>query len=357
MVFTKNPFDDCLDIGPSRGQRVEEYTFQLINGVTGQLLGFVNPERSNPPVLTHDTSGAVKRRLTLNLHVSDTARIDPIQDRILPFVTICGVKYPLGRYMFTAPITSISTGGKRSQHTLLDEGFIIDQQLEQPFTSTAQVGDAIRAVLATGTFTFDINVPSTEFSAVGSFNAGQTRGQVLDTYATQGDYMPYWMNHKSQFEMVRTIDPATAVPDFDFDLANNVKRNSVSQTTDILDAPNRFIVISNTGDAAAAPIVGIYDVPATAPFSIVQRGFVIPKVQDLQINSAGQAQAMARNLGLRKTVFERVTVDTMNDPRHDGYDVIHFLGDNWLELSWSMTLTPGGTMTHTMRKGYVDVTS
>jgi hypothetical protein len=352
MVYTTNPFNDCLDVGPSRGQRTERFVFQHINGVTGQVLGVVNPDRTTPPVLTHDTTGAIKRRLTMNLNEFDTPKINPIQDRILPFCIICGVTYPLGRYMFTTPMFTESTGGERGQFTLLDEGFIIDQQLESPYASTAEVGVAIRGLLATGTFTFDINVPSTEYAAVGAFTAGQTRGQGLDTYATQGDYMPYWMNNAGEFQMVRTVDPATAVPDFDYDLANNVKRDTITRTTDILDAPNRFIVISNSGDAANTPIVGTYDVPNTAPFSVVQRGFVVPSVVDLQSNATTQATAMARNLGLRKTVFDRVTLDTMLDPRHDSYNVIHFLGENWLELGWTMNLFPGGAMQHVMRKGY-----
>jgi hypothetical protein len=160
------------------------------------------------------------------------------------------------------------------------------------------------------------------------------------------------MNNAGEFQMVRTVDPATAVPDFDYDLANNVKRDTITRTTDILDAPNRFIVISNSGDAANTPIVGTYDVPNTAPFSVVQRGFVVPSVVDLQSNATTQATAMARNLGLRKTVFDRVTLDTMLDPRHDSYNVIHFLGENWLELGWTMNLFPGGAMQHVMRKGY-----
>lgn len=352
MVYTTNPFNDFLDFGPARGQRVERYTFQHINGVTGQLLGYVHPTKDQPPVLTHDTTSSIKRRLTFNLAQFETPTVDAIQDRILPFMTVGGVTYPLGRYMFTAPIVTLTSGGHLGQFTLVDEGFIIDQQLESAFTSKTFVDAAIRKLLATGNFTFDVSIEATDLLATGSFNAGQTRGQALDTYATQGDYMPYWMSHANVFTMVRTFDPADAIPDFDFDTSGKVRRNSISQTTDTLDAPNRFIVISNTGDQVTAPIVGIYDVPATAPFSIQKRGFVIPKIVDLQITDQPQAKAMARNLGIRKTVFERITVDTANDPRHDSYDVIHFLGDNWLELTWTMNLIPGGVMTHTMRKSY-----
>jgi hypothetical protein len=110
--------------------------------------------------------------------------------------------------------------------------------------------------------------------------------------------------------------------------------------------------MSNANDAATAPIVGTYDVPASAPHSIINRGFVIPDTRDAQLATQLQATAAARNIGLRATVYERVTLNTSIDPRHDSYNVIHWAGANWLELSWSMTLSPGAPMQHTMRKAY-----
>jgi hypothetical protein len=127
-------------------------------------------------------------------------------------------------------------------------------------------------------------------------------------------------------------------------------------TNDLLDAPNRFIVISNgavSASAAAIPIVGRYDIPSSAPHSIANRGFVIPSVEERQLDTQAQADAAARNLGQRQTIFERTTLSTAPDPRHDGYDVIRWQGENWLELGWSLPMAEGAAMTHTMRKSYL----
>ncbi len=83
------------------------------------------------------------------------------------------------------------------------------------------------------------------------------------------------------------------------------------------------------------------------------RGFYITQAQTLQMFNADQAQAVATGLANRFTVFETTTLNTPPDPRHDSYDVIFWLGSLWLELGWSMTLTPGGVMGHTLRKAYM----
>lgn len=335
-----------------RGQRVESFQFTLINGLTNEPLRELTPERGSAPSLSHDTTSSVKRRLTLQLGVNDTASVNVLTDRITPYMTVNGVTYPLGRYMFTSPTITVSTGGNRGQYTLLDEGFIIDQQLERGYNASTGVRDAILGILEDLPLQ-GIDVASSPYLASGSFSAGQTRGQAIEAYATQGDYFSYWMGNDSLFHMIRTIDPALEIPDFDFDAGFRVVRDSISETSDIIDAPNKFIVVSNSNEATEVPIVGVYEVPSTAPFSIFQRGFTIPKTQDIQAATQIQATAAARNLGIRSTVFERVTMNTMLDPRHDSYNVIRWAGENWLELSWTMTLTPGGPMQHTMRKAYM----
>jgi hypothetical protein len=98
--------------------------------------------------------------------------------------------------------------------------------------------------------------------------------------------------------------------------------------------------------------VGEASVPQSAPHSLKNRGFEILEVQTLQASSTGQAGAIAKNLMLRQTLFETTSLTTAPDPRHDSYNVIRWQGELWLELAWSMALTEGGGMNHSMRKAY-----
>ena len=349
-LTTDDP-SSVLDLDESIGQRSSTFTFELVDGVSGILLGYVTPIREAASI-THDTSRTVKRELRIDLGVSDTAAINPITDRIMPRMIIGGQTWDLGRFMFADETDLQSTGGTRSTLLLLDEMNLIDQQISEGFTSTTVATAAVLELLA-GLPLVGINLEPSPYPAAVSAQAGTNRGQILEALATQGDMMTPWMDNHGLFRMIRTVDPDTATPTLDFDRGNRVIRSTIADTSDLLTAPNRFVVISNSGEALAAAVYGVYDVPPTAPYSISARGFVIPQVMNLQVATSAQAAAMARNIGIRQSVFQRTQLSTAPDPRHDSYDVIRWQGVNWLELGWSMTLRDGAPMTHTLRRSFM----
>jgi hypothetical protein len=339
-----------LDLDDGIGQRRATYRFDLVDAVSGENLGQLHPIRSGAAIV-HDTSRTIKRDLRVNFGVADTAAINPLTDRIMPSMLIAGRVYPLGRYMFTDETDLVSTGGTLADTALLDEMFIVDQQQSAAFSS-AQSATAAVIDFLTGLPLPGVDVEASPYPAVGSWPPGTTGGQILEALATQGDYMTPWLDNNGVFRMVRTVDPDTAVPTLDFDRGHRVIADSITETSDLLRAPNRFVVTSNSGDAQTAAIVGTYDVPPSAPYSIAQRGFAIPQVLSLQLADAAQATAVARNLGIRQSVFRRTQVATPPDPRHDSYDVIRWQGVNWLELGWTMTLEEGAPMTHVLRRSF-----
>lgn len=339
-----------LDIDTGIGQRVATWRFDLLDAVSGENLGQVHPIRPGATI-THDTTRTIKRDLRVAFGKDDTAAINPLTDRILPVMLIDSQEWPLGRFMFTDSTDLQSTGGTLGDMALVDEMFIVDQQISAAFSSTQSATAAVIDFLE-GQPLVGVNVEASPYPAVGAWAPGTTGGQVLEALATQGDYMTPWMDSNGIFRMVRTIDPDTAVPTLDFDRGQRVITGTITGTSDLLRAPNRFIVTSNSGDAQTAAIVGTYDVPPSAPYSIAARGFVIPQVVNLQVSSSTQAAAAARNLGIRQAVFRRANLSTPPDPRHDSYDVIRWLGVNWLELAWTMTLQEGSPMTHVLRRSF-----
>lgn len=349
--MTTKPFDDQLDLARWVGQRSATFRFRRVHGVTNEPLGDITPISNTVPVLSHDTSRTIKRQVTMSLGAADTATIDPVAERITIAMLMKGVEFPLGRYVFTSHNELRYTSGRLGVVTLYDEMFVVDQQLETGFTALGgSVGtDVLR--LVTG-LPVSVIIDPTDFSSTGSWNAGTTRGQALNALAVQGDYLSPWFANDGKMHVVRTIDPGSTIPALNWDAGSVVFLGSVIETNDLLSAPNRFVVISNSGDAGDAAIVGTYDVPASAPHSVQNRGFIIPDVQDIQVMTTAQATAAARNLGLRQTIFERREIATPPDPRHDSYDVVRWDGVNWLEIAWSMTLIEGGAMSHILRKAY-----
>jgi hypothetical protein len=343
--------DPTFDLDTCVGQRQATFQFHLVNALTGQVLGQLFPIMDTAPTLTHDTTRTTKRGLALLLDVADTAAINTLTDRVTVSMLIAGGTHPLGRYMFTDQSRVRSTGGLQSAVQLVDEMFLVDQKISDSFAATgAAFLDTLHKLL--DPLPVEVDIAATPFAAVGGWGSGTNRGQIVDALATQGGYFSPWFANDGRMKFIRIIDPAAVVPALDFDTTNHVMADTIVETDDLLDAPNRFVVIGNGVDAASSAIVGVYDVPASAPYSITNRGFVVPDVRSMQVTSTAQAQAAARQIGIQAVVFSRTELSTPPDPRHDSYDVIRWQGVQWLEIGWSMQLVEGGDMKHVMRRVY-----
>lgn len=349
MVLTDIPRDPLLDLDPWVGQRACTFTFTLVNAGTHDILGQINPIRGSAN-LTHDTGRTIKRQLILSLGTHDSANVNPVSDRVLlEMVFQNGATYPLGRYMFTAPIKQKYTSGNLTSATMSDEMFLVDQPILAGLGIGGPIDSLIREVLKGLPIAYEIE--TSEYNSQESWAIGTTRGQILDALSVTGDFFTPWFDNTGKFRMVRTFNPATRIPSIDLDQGNRVLRGTINEETDLLTAPNVFLVVSNSS-GGSTPIVGRATIPSTAPHSVENRGFELIQTQTLALSDAGQAQSVANGLVSRQTIFEKVTLTTPPDPRHDSYNVIRWDGANWLELSWSMQLEEGGTMTHVLRKGY-----
>lgn len=341
--------DPFFDLPDGTGQRSATFRFELIDGVTGGFLGDLTPIRGAS--LTHDTSRTIKRSLTMTLGVADSAAVDPVNNRIDPYMVLPnGTEYKLGRYVFTDNSRQFFTPGRISSVSLVDEMLVVDQQIEVGISGTNRSVETVILEALDG-FTFVIEMEATQYSSQQSWAVGANRGSVLQALALTGDYFSPWFDFNRNLRFIRSFDPAKVPATFDYDAGNQVLQAGIVETDDLLTAPNRFVVISNT-NTTDSPIVGTADVPNSAPHSIAKRGFVVPNVQDLSAIDNPQAEAIATNLALRQTVFERVSLQTPPDPRHDSYDVITWQGERWLELAWTMRLEEGAPMTHVLRKAY-----
>lgn len=347
VTFAPNP---KLDLSRYVGKRTEKFIFQWIDGITGQIFGYLHP-KADSVTLSHNTESSIKRQLDLELDFNETSQVNIIRDRILPFIVIDGISYPLGRYMFTDDTQNVKSEGNFGSYTLLDESFAIDTELDAGWSPQGRsIPISIRQLLSPIPF-IRTRIEPSPFDAIGSFAIATSRLSVLETYEELGDYFPFWMDHEGVLRMIRTKDPAVEVPDFSYDDNPSIVPG-IAKTTDLFTRPNRFVVIGDTNNSSSQPIVGRADIPSSAPHSIQNRGFVVPKIDRKSVSSVGQATAIARNLALRDTVIENLEFDTPLDPRHDSYNVLHLLGENWLEYAWSMDLRAGGRMSHSARRFY-----
>jgi hypothetical protein len=368
-MLTNFPYDPLLDLAPWVGQRQCTYRFNLVNGTSGLNKGEITPIRGAS--LSHDTGRTIKRQLSLGLGVADTALVDPVQDRVLvTMVFPNGQEYPLGRYMFTAESDQIFTSGELANVVLNDEMYLVDQAVTQGFdgsttslsntnpaaTSPASspAGFSITSVVVA---LFDelpvkINIEPSQFTSTQSWGIGTRRGSIVEDLALTGAYFSPWFGNDAYMHWIQAFNPAFAIPDFDWDAGNQVMRSSVLRSSNILNAPNRIVVISNAPSNKKEPTFAVANVPPNAPHSFEKRGFIIADVRDVASVTTAQCAAIAQNLIERQMIFETTTLTTAPDPRHDSYNVVKWQNSLWLELAWTMQLTEGQPMSHTLRRSY-----
>jgi hypothetical protein len=286
-----------------------------------------------------------------------------------------GQEYPLGRFCFTQQSEQVFTSGNLSNIVLNDEMAIINQQITSSIDAAslalttspgvpadigafasgiANRGSAISRVLAILLADFDIQaeVEPSPFVVNQAWGAGTTRGQIIENLALAGDYFSPWLDNNGVMQFIRAFNPAKAIPDFDWDAGKQVMRSSLVRDSDVLTAPNRYVVISNSSATPNRAVFGSADVPNNAPNSFENRGFYIPQVIDTQALTSTQCQAIAENLVQRSSIYETFSIDTAPDPRHDGYNVIKWQGAIWLETAWTMVLSEGQPMNHKLRRAY-----
>lgn len=358
--------DDVLNLPAYIGQVGCSFRFDVTDGSTGVALGTVTPLADSPPSLEHDAESTISRRLTgLTLGVADSAAINPLSDRIAVTMVLGDrqrTQFPLGRYMFADAVRARHSQGTITPATLFDEMFIVDQALEQGFNANGQAADIAILRLLDGLPIGEIYLDAATQSSTLSWGAGSSRGTALTELATVGGLFKPYFNHLNQLRGIRAFEPGDRPADIDLDAPPRVWRDSIAESDDLLSAPNRYIVVSNnTGGQfstdgeelpAPDPVVGVYDVPSTAPHSISQRGFVLPKVLDRQVITSTAAAVYARTYGRQRDVFQRVELSTAPDPRHDGWQVVKWDDRLWLETGWSMVLAAGGEMRHKLRRVY-----
>lgn len=350
--------DPRLELAAYVGQRAATFRFELVDIVTGYRRE-IHPLRNTAPTLTHDTRRTIKRTLTnMQLDKTDTVAFNTITSRLEVSMIIRGETYPMGRYVPSAQVRRLHTSGITSAVSFYDEGVIVDQQLDTSFGPTPPYAVESVPQMITRLLTpigIDFYVESSQYTSSGSWSIGTRRGQVVETLALDGDYFSPWFDHTSTMRFIRSFDPATSLATFELDEGTRVLRERVIESDDLIEIPNRFVIVGNGAGvvgSGSSPIVGTADVPSSAPHSIQNRGFVVPSTQTLQVDSMEQASAIARNLAIRNTAIEQVELLTAPDPRHDSYDVLHWRGDHWLETSWSLTLQEGAPMQHIAQRSY-----
>lgn len=353
----KTPINVKLDGLAYVGQRSTTWRFDLVDAVTGYRRA-IHPVISSSAGIRHDTRSTIKRQITgLTLDETDTAAFSSLSSRLEPFMIVGDDEFQVGRYVPSDWARFTLSSGTTSSASFYDEGFIVDQQISQAFGADSENGEVVSSMIQRflaryPAITYYVEGVLPSYVSLGSWSAGTRGGFILDQLALDGDFLSPWFDNASVLQFKRSVE--SELPTFDFDEGSQVIREQVIESDNLINAPNRFVVIDNGASSFKQPIIGSADVPSSAPHSIANRGFVVADVLNRQLVTQAQATAIAVNLARNQTLVEQVELQTLPDPRHDSYDVVLWQEKRWVEIAWNLPFTSGAPMSHTMRRNYGD---
>lgn len=350
MTVTPNAL---LDLAPGIGQVASMRRYQVLDPDL-HVLGDIHPLRASN--ISCNGSGSIKRRLNgIQLGASDLRNIDLFRERIRPlWVLEDGTEWPMGVYVFTAAAVNRGTYASTLGATLYDQDFILDQATRASFglDPGGSVLNAIERLLSQVNIShYSIPVSSSRVVADPvNWPSGTSRLKILRELCDLAGWLPPFFDNNGVLVIKPPPDIVRDLPDHTY-RSNRVKRKSLVENDNLLNAPNVYIVICNGpsgGDISAAA-----QVDPALPFSVENRGFEVTSVTRVQgLTSSTQAQQMANTLAAGGAKgYKNVRFEGTPDPRHDVFQTIEWEASIYRELSWDLKLRPGGPMSHVLTLG------
>lgn len=353
--------DELLDLAVAK--RASSFRFDVLDVALNEV-GTADVSAASPPSISNDTDRAIKRQLSgLRMSPAQAAELDPLSSRLRPVMILQdGTEWPLGVFLFSGYDRTRYSWGEVPMPTLHDQGVILDQACERTISHPpgSLVTDRLGWLLARfdlpAGYVIQSSTARTSAKSAMVWPAGTSYKNILtETAALAGFYSGYFDNAGVlQFRAPGAADGSSGT-DLWYptrpDGPSRVLAGSVVVSDDLLNAPNRYIVIDSS--ATDVPVFGWFDVPASAPHSAANRGFIVSSVTDRQgVGSNTNAMNVGRSLYAAARSYEWLTFDSPPDPRHDTFQTVDFDGVVYRETGWSMTLEAGGKMSHELRRTY-----
>ena len=339
--------------------RTIDFKYVIVRG--GADYGELQALPSSPPRIRADDGAEIKT--SLNGSFAPHAEIDWMTDEIRPELILNGVSYPLGVFL-PASVTFQEDETSRSvQVEAYDRCWVVrdtktETVLSFPAGQTYQ--KTITDLLAMAGIAIVNMTPSSATLAETreDWPVGTSVLQIVNELAAEINYAPLWFDELG----AAILEPAALPSAENVDHVYNEREVSsmilpqLSRSTDIYSAPNVFVCVCSNPDKSGPMVATAENNMPTSPLSIARRGRRITQVEKLK-NIANQAELQAyadRLVNQSLLTGETIELQTALMPGHGVGDAVALLLGGDVELcvehAWSMDLSVGGTMTHTLEK-------
>lgn len=353
------------------GQRQATVRFDLLDR-TNSFLGVLDIDKGSVPTVENNINRSPKRQLNgLRLPPSTTAEVNTLTERVRPvWVMQTGDELPLGVFLFAdasrhrafySSAQFVTPGNAvGSDATMVDQLMPLDYPtggvtMYRPGTRFADA--LVEQLEVSGVIDFDVEESNGQItgSAWMVWHPDVTRLQIINDLCQAGGYYTLYFDNAGvgRCRLVPNLDAAN--PDFDYGQGGIVKIDTVVETDDLLDAPNRYLVINSSLTDGA--VWGIWDVPPSAPHSFENTGIRKTKQVDMTgPETMEDAAAAAKAYGQADySTYRWVNLDTAPNPLHDTNNIVSWRADKYREQNWRLPCVEGADMSHELRRVYGDM--
>lgn len=354
MALMERTDDQLLDVLVN--QRECGFRFDLLDQHLNDQ-GEIDVDASGSVTIDNDSDRAIKRQMSgVEISAADVAEVNPLRNRVkVSQVLSNGSKLSLGVFMFSGFDRRRYSWGRVPTPQFTDQSVILDQPSDR--TISAVPGRPITDFLVEHLDPFELQyvIEENDATVSGTTAMGWPVGTSLLEVLNQAAAMAGFLSAYFDNDGVLHYRAATGITDedhtYDLGTSSRVLDSSIVESDSWLDAPNRYVVIdaTNTTD----PVVGIYDIPAAAPNSAVNLGYV--RAERIDAQGAGTPAACVKIGKARyqqSRVYEWTTFASPPDGRHDTFEVVRFDGVGQRETGWRMELSEGSAMEHELRRTY-----
>ncbi|MHC8516767.1 hypothetical protein [Sporosarcina sp. ITBMC105] len=372
-----------------------DFRYELLDGlnrVKGDIDGVLSAR------IDHSSLATIKRSAVFTIAEEYAGEINWLNDRIKPYMRIKmpasrvlareyaffshihaaevtpvdneqtqgWVEYPLGVFLLSSPIRK-DDGVAVMREVEAYDGLIVlrDDKFtdRHAITEGTSYYDAIIAILTSAGIT-QYNIEQTDATLTRDieFAPGVEKLRAVNELLTQLNYVPMHVDVHGYYTTYQYRSPAERSEEYTYaDDAQSITLIGAEEELDLMDVHNVFTAIRSNPDEPPLMSTYINDNPES-PTSTVSRGRNIVDIRELDdIASQEALDAYVRRIAFEASqVYGRIRFKTQLMPMHGYADVLRFkysplgIDGKYVELSWSMDLQTGGTMTHELRK-IVDV--
>lgn len=319
------------------------------------------------PTLRMDDAGEIKTSLS-GTFLPPKDAVDWLRDEIAPELILDGVPNGLGIFRPATVTPKKSAAGESLSIEAYDRSWLARDSKtssRQYFAAGTNYVEAASSLLAaSGIGSISATATSlTLAEAREDWEIGTSRLEIANELLTEIGYKGVWMDAAGiariePYETVSAENIRHTISDRD---VTSLLLPGISRTTDIYSAPNVFVVICSNADKADGMVAVAENSAMQSPLSIQRRGR--PIVQVTRVNNIATQQELQayadRQLTDSLVGGETITVTTGLFP---GFGVGEITALQYGEIfaicrekAWSMSLRPGGQMTHTLERQVLNV--